>query len=139
MTAQHTYEVTETLRGFHVVEYSSAGARFHSKTYKTYDDAWAKVLQLKALADKVSAVANVRKRARLRCECTGECGLHMMRCEHRHGAPLPRTAATVDLKVVALDHDLDNHALDNLRAYCQVCRQHHEADERGSDALFEIG
>jgi hypothetical protein len=41
--------------------------------------------------------------------------------------------------VVALNFDDDDVRAENLRAYCQFCRQHYDAQRAGGDALFEVG
>lgn len=133
------YEVIEVPNGWRVVEHHANGTKFHQKLYRTRTDALRRADALIANQQVLTALSDVRKRAKFRCECTGECGIHVRRCTYRLGVPLPGTGAVVALKVVARDHNTDNLELDNLRAYCQLCQQRHEAEERNTDPLFEIG
>lgn len=137
-----SYEVIEVPSGWRVVEHNAKGAtKFHQKLYHTRADALRRADQLIATQQQLTAVAQVRKRAQFRCECLGECGRdHSQdRCEWMHGAAVGGMAGAVVLAVLPLDHDPENLALTNLRAYCQRCRQYHDADERNTDPLFEIG
>jgi hypothetical protein len=74
-------------------------------------------------------------RAKGRCECEGECGLHRTtpgprRCEEVHGQPAKWAKGRVVLTVAHLDHTPEHCANDNLKAMCQRChlrydREHH--------------
>jgi hypothetical protein len=135
------YQVIEVPYGWRVVENNSAGTKFHARLYHTEADAQRRVEALRTTAAHLSAVTDVRKRAQFRCECLGECGrTHPEgRCQWLHGEVLAGMAGAVVLAVLPLDHNPDNLDPANLRAYCQLCRQRHDADARNTDALFEIG
>jgi DnaJ-class molecular chaperone len=71
------------------------------------------------------------KRAKSRCECTGECGAdHGRRCKARNGAPHPETLSKVVLTVAHLDHIPENCGDDNLKAMCQRCHNKYDAPKR---------
>jgi hypothetical protein len=135
------YEVIEVPYGWRVVEHHTKGTKWHAKLYHSRADALARADHLSANQTRLTAVAQVRKRARNRCECLGECGHDhpQDRCKWCHGEVLSGMAGAVVLAVLPLDHRPDNLEPANLRAYCQLCRQHHDADEKNTDALFEIG
>ena len=64
----------------------------------------------------------IRKRARGRCECRGECGLHRKRrCVERHGTAAKWARGKIVLTVHHLDFDKHHDAPTNLRAMCQRC------------------
>ncbi len=68
--------------------------------------------------------ARILKRARERCECTGECGRgHEGRCGAKNRFPNPTTGSRVVLTIAHLDHDHKNHDVtdDRLKAMCQAC------------------
>lgn len=72
----------------------------------------------------------IRKRARQRCECTGECNIAHGRCKARNGKPHPDTGSIVVLTVAHLDHQPENCADDNLKAMCQRCHNRMDAPMR---------
>lgn len=75
-------------------------------------------------------------RAAGQCECTGECGSgHYGRCPNRHGEPAFRTGSTVILTVAHLDHTPENCDDDNLKAMCQGCHLHYDADHHAQTRL----
>jgi hypothetical protein len=104
--------------------------------------------------DWPSISKRIRKRARNRCECKGECGLQhfrikerggaqidlkpslqafgkqAFRCQALNGKPHPVTKAKVVLTVAHLDHQPENCADDNLKAWCQRCHNCYDAPER---------
>lgn len=82
----------------------------------------------------------IRDRARGRCECTGECGLHQplvsvkdlhraarlglavkRRCIEQEGKPATYAKGKVMLTVHHLGHDPTNNHPRNLKAMCQRC------------------
>ena len=74
----------------------------------------------------------IRKRARGRCECRGECGLHSKRCTARNYQPHPITQTRVVFTVAHIGatypdgrkgdkHDKHDVRDENLRAMCQRC------------------
>lgn len=135
------YEVVEVPYGWRVVEHNTKGSKFHARLYKTRADALGQVDKLANSLERTTAVADVRRRAQNRCECRGECGRDHpeARCRWLQGQGLPGMPGAVTLTVLPLDHDPDNLDPANLRMYCQICRQHHEAERLGCDPLFEIG
>jgi hypothetical protein len=71
------------------------------------------------------------KRAKGRCECTGECGDdHNIRCTARHKYRHPDTGSTVILTVAHLDHQPENCVDENLKAMCQKCHNKLDAPMR---------
>lgn len=70
-------------------------------------------------------------RAQGRCECTGQCGLHVgRRCTEVHGKPASYARGKIVLTTMHLDHDQENSSEENLLAGCQRChlrydRAHH--------------
>ena len=74
-------------------------------------------------------------RAGGRCECAGECGReHTGRCAARHGAPNPRTGATVWLTTAHLDHTPEHCDDANLKAMCQGCHLAYDAEHHAETA-----
>ncbi len=91
-------------------------------------------------------------RAGGRCECEGECGRrHVLgengkqldlppdvwivppeRCGATNGRPHPITGAKVVLTVAHLDHQPENCADDNLKAWCQRCHNRYDAKTRAA-------
>jgi len=70
-------------------------------------------------------------RARDRCECTGQCGLHHdRRCEERNGQPAKWAKGKVILTVAHLDHDPTNSKHENLLAMCQRCHNRYDREHR---------
>lgn len=134
------YEITEVPGGrFRIVEHTANGMTFHQKTFRSREEAQGRLAGLEATHRLHVAVAEVRKRARKRCECLGECQRgHLHRCHLLEGESGKVPGATVVLVVVSLNHDDDDVALGNLRAYCQLCRIYHDADATGEDGLFDI-
>lgn len=77
-------------------------------------------------------------RAQGRCECRGECGRprHHLdtdgRCRNRHGLPAYRTGSRVVLTTAHLNHTPEDTDPDNLRAMCQGCHVHHDAEHHAN-------
>jgi hypothetical protein len=72
----------------------------------------------------------VKERAAWRCECLGECGRDGCKggCPNVHGGKAYGTGSTVVLTAAHLDHTPENCDLANLRAFCQGCHLHYDAD-----------
>lgn len=70
------------------------------------------------------------ERAAGRCECLGECGrdTHNGRCPNTNGASAYGTGSKVVLTVAHLDHTPENCDPANLRAMCQGCHLHYDAE-----------
>ena len=62
----------------------------------------------------------IRERAQQRCE---DCGA-------ANGQPHPVTGSRVVLTVAHLDHQPENCAPENLRAWCQRCHNRYDAPQR---------
>ncbi|MER6235917.1 hypothetical protein ABT185_07555 [Streptomyces clavifer] len=75
-------------------------------------------------------------RAAGRCECLGECGrgTHEGRCPNVHGGKAYGTGSQVVLTTAHLDHTPENCADTNLRAMCQGCHLHYDADHHRQTA-----
>lgn len=70
-------------------------------------------------------------RAKGRCECTGECGLHHnRRCIEEHNKQAHYAKGKVILTVAHLDHDPGHSEHDNLKAMCQRCHNRYDAPFR---------
>lgn len=134
---EHTYTVIEVPYGWRVCERNSNGDKVHTRLYKTEAAALDRAVALTTTQRTVNAGKGVRRRAGHRCECIGECNLHFLRCTVRTGDVAP-AGLIVELAIIALDHDRANLDLANLRAYCQLCRQYHDADEAGEDPMFDL-
>ncbi|WP_078316022.1 hypothetical protein [Mycobacterium sp. D16Q16] len=69
-------------------------------------------------------------RAGNRCECVGECGrgTHAGRCPNRNGEDAYGTGSTVVLTVAHLNHTPEDCRDENLRAMCQGCHLHYDAE-----------
>lgn len=90
----------------------------HSSNRKRYPANW------KAISARIRF-----ERAGNRCECIGECGLHLLtRCEERNYRPAKWAKGTVILTVAHLDHTPENCDDSNLRAYCQRCHLRYDAE-----------
>lgn len=64
----------------------------------------------------------ILRRARDRCECAGECGLHHgRRCTETNYADAQYAKGRIILTVAHLDHMVRNNELGNLKAMCQRC------------------
>ena len=92
----------------------------------------------------------IRKRAKRRCECYGECGIDHRdematthgpeyanyernwpdRCSARNHEAHPLTGSKVILTVAHLDHTPENCDDDNLKAMCQRCHNRYDAPVR---------
>jgi hypothetical protein len=68
-----------------------------------------------------------RDRAAGRCEWVGDDGL---RCQAVDGTPHPITGSRVVLTVAHLDHQPENCAPENLRAWCQMHHNRYDMAER---------
>lgn len=55
-------------------------------------------------------------------------------CRAENGKPHPVTGSTVVLTVGHLDHQPENCALDNLRAWCQRCHLTYDAKNHAANA-----
>lgn len=92
----------------------------------------------------------IRARARGRCECRGECGLHRrQRCVERQGEKAKWARGKIMLTVHHGDFDKRNNDPANLRAMCQRCHlradnpmraeRRRRADElRGQGMLYPV-
>lgn len=82
----------------------------------------------------------IRRRAEGRCECIGECGHHVNRCDARQGEPHPITNSKVILTVAHLGADTGNKhdKMDvrdaNLKAMCQRCHLSFDIREHVANA-----
>lgn len=95
----------------------------------------------------------IRKRARGRCECKGECGLRhtkvngkqvdlppslqmkslrAFRCTAVNGKPHPVTGSAVVLTVMHLNHQPEDCRDENLLAGCQRCHNRYDAPVRAA-------
>lgn len=64
----------------------------------------------------------IKGRARWRCECTGECGLHPgARCIELHHQKAKFAKGRVVLTVAHLNHNPGDCREENLKAMCQRC------------------
>ncbi len=64
----------------------------------------------------------IRARSGGRCECTGECGLHVFdRCPEMNGKPGKNMTGTVWLQAAHLNHVEKDCRDDNLKDFCQRC------------------
>jgi len=76
----------------------------------------------------------IKERAEWRCECRGECGRpddHLDvddRCRNHHKQPAHGTGNRVVLTTAHLDHVPEHCDPDNLRAFCNGCHLHYDAD-----------
>jgi acyl-CoA synthetase (AMP-forming)/AMP-acid ligase II len=74
--------------------------------------------------------ADARRRACNRCEGSPD----FPDCRAANGQPHPETGSRVVLTVAHLDHQPENCAPENLRAWCQRCHlhydRHHHAETR---------
>ena len=81
--------------------------------------------------------ASIKRRARNRCECRGECGRGThgtKRCPNRHGLPAYGTGSKVILTTAHLDHVPEHCAPDNLKSMCQGCHLHYDRDHHAQTA-----
>lgn len=75
-------------------------------------------------------------RAGGRCECPGGCGakhhVGVVRCNRRHGDPIPGNpnGSLVVLTAAHRDHAVVNHDPSNLAALCQACHLSFDARAR---------
>ncbi|SHX30065.1 hypothetical protein [Mycobacteroides abscessus] len=69
-------------------------------------------------------------RAQSQCECVGECGrnTHRGRCPNRQGLRAYGTGSRVILTVAHLNHTPEDCRDENLRAMCQGCHLHYDAE-----------
>jgi hypothetical protein len=72
----------------------------------------------------------IKERADGRCECLGECGrgTHDGRCPNVHDGEAYGTGSEVVLTTAHLDHTPENCDPENLRAMCQGCHLHYDAE-----------
>jgi hypothetical protein len=79
----------------------------------------------------------IKRRARWRCECRGECGrgTHgQKRCPNRNGQPAYGTGSTVVLTTAHLNHTPEDCDPANLKAMCQGCHLHYDRDHHAQTA-----
>lgn len=84
----------------------------------------------------------IRRRARGRCECKGECdraGHPRGRCHERNSQPARTFRGKVVLTVAHLNHTPEDCSDENLKAMCQAChlsydRHHHAKNLRATNA-----
>lgn len=81
-------------------------------------------------------------RAKGRCECEGECGLHRTtpgprRCTEIHGQPATWAKGKVVLTVAHLNHEPSDCADENLRAMCQRCHLRYDVDHHRETRLAQ--
>ena len=83
--------------------------------------------------------AHIRSvRAKGRCECTGECGLHHdARCVELNGKPAQFAKGRVVLTVAHLDHTPENCEPENLLAMCQRCHLKYDAGHHAETRRME--
>ena len=85
--------------------------------------------------------AAIRERAKQRCECEGECGLHPgKRCEELNGAKAKWAKGKIVLTVSHLNHQPSDCRAANLKAMCQRChlrydQEHHMTNARATRRL----
>lgn len=114
-------------------------------------------------ADWKQIRAAIMKRAGDRCECRGECGMHVkdlnsLRCSAPHGKYVLRSqkepstyrvvegadicgpklkgwrnAIQIVLTIAHLDHTPEHCEPDNLRAYCQRCHLAYDREHHASE------
>ena len=64
----------------------------------------------------------IRERSGGRCECTGQCALHIgKRCEERNGEPAKHARGKVVLTVAHMNHYKPDCRDENLLALCNRC------------------
>lgn len=134
------YTAHETSLGWQVFKNYGNGSVLNG-VHRTREDAEAKIAQLTVNDTKRFAISDARARAKNQCECEGECArdVHAGRCTNINDSLCDELGSTpVALKPVFRNHDLNDLRPDNIRLYCQLCRQRHDAEELGSDALFDI-
>lgn len=78
-------------------------------------------------------------RAKGRCECKGECGLHCThpgprRCEERHGEPAKWAKGKIVLTTAHLCHDESCIKKKHLKAMCQRCHLRYDAKHHALNA-----
>jgi hypothetical protein len=103
--------------------------------------------------------ASVLKRAGDRCECQGECGSRHKgdRCNAKNGSrgywiretpfagppvykwKVDGKSSRIVLTTAHLDHELENHELDNLKALCQRCHLTFDARARKAEEEKDQG
>ena len=85
-------------------------------------------------------VPRIAKRARGRCECTGECGKHTERCPARNHKPHPVTRSVSVFTVAHLGigpggkHDTSECRDENLKHMCNYCHLNFDRDEHIQNA-----
>lgn len=83
--------------------------------------------------------AAILERAGGACECVGECGLHRTtpgprRCTEVNGTLATWARGKIVLTIAHLDHQPENNALENLRAFCQRCHLRYDAKHHAATA-----
>lgn len=76
------------------------------------------------------------ERAKGRCECNGECGLHSTtgRCIERHGAPAQYAKGKIVLTVAHLNHNESDCRKENLKAMCQRCHLRYDSNQHKNNS-----
>lgn len=86
----------------------------------------------------------VKRRARWRCECLGQCGrAHAHaggRCTAVHGGPsIVRTESVVVLTTAHLNHTPEDCRRSNLRAMCQACHLGYDREQHAATRAARRG
>lgn len=81
----------------------------------------------------------IRDRSNGRCECVGECGLHLTtpgprRCEEQNGRTAKWAKGVIVLTVAHLNHDPMDNLDENLKAMCQRCHLRYDQDHHQVNA-----
>ena len=77
------------------------------------------------------------ERAQGRCECTGECGLHVgRRCQERNGEKAAWAKGKVVLTVAHRNHYGPDCRDENLMALCQRCHLRYDATFHATNARY---
>lgn len=77
-------------------------------------------------ADWATISRGVKERAGWRCEGSPK----YPACRARHGEPQPVTGSRVVLTTAHLDHQPENNAPENLKAWCQRCHNTYDLQHR---------
>jgi hypothetical protein len=73
--------------------------------------------------------AAIRLRAKNRCECLGECGLHHEhRCIELNGEPAHFAKGKIVLTTAHLNHTPEDCRPENLKAMCQRCHLRYDQE-----------
>lgn len=130
------YEISETPHGWQIFKTFGNGGCVGGPE-RTRELAEAKMARVNLAEAKRFAFADARRRAGNQCECGGVCGVHPTRCSNI-GGDTAVGLGEIGLQVIVVNHDAEDLGLDNLRVVCQLCRQYHDAEAFGGEALFDI-